>query len=69
MGNVADFLVVEEEDCVDGFCDARLALRQSMDFVTHHRDPEMILCDCLLGDRMYNTITVFLDVNDGTGPL
>jgi hypothetical protein len=41
MGNVADFLVVEEEDCVDGFCDARLALHQSMDFLTHPRDPEI----------------------------
>jgi hypothetical protein len=39
-GNVADFLVGEKKDCVGGFCDARLALRQSMDFLTHHGDPE-----------------------------
>jgi hypothetical protein len=40
-GNVADFLVGEEEDCVGDFWDARLALRQSMDFLTHRRDPEI----------------------------
>ena len=41
QGNVADFHVGEEEDCVGGFCDASLALCQSMDFHTHHGDPEI----------------------------
>ncbi len=39
QGNVADYLVGEEDDCVGGFCDARLALHQSINFLTHYRDP------------------------------
>jgi hypothetical protein len=77
--DVTSFFGGKEEDCVGPIGDAWFALCKSMDLFAHCPYPEMfevrimlqllVLCYGLLGDRMDNSETVLLNVDDGPSPL